>query len=391
MQKFSFFNKKKASSVEEPGSSGGIADKKKDLHVYEYKAPVKELVKGFYHTKASVSSVVLGMGFLYKNIFANFDNLDEMFEVLIKMTNEARSQVSLVFSSIEDISKEKLKKITAIIVGVQESLETINSFLGATNMISLNAKLEAARAKEYGKGFAVVADEIKRLSDQAKSLVNMISVKEIETVSRDLISENVRDLQLDIDKFFSSFLEELGSLNSLFKHFVEQKVQFSTLVDDLESIEASIYCLTRSCDSLSCSDTFMYSNDEFLKELEFIVSEQMSWIDVLKLIVENRRCMAIQTEPMKHGFGLFYKGLSPKHADIKVIWGDVYSYYLNMHKLAVDILKIFTRDDFDDDDLKKAGEFLSQAEGISEEIIKKLEYVKNKVFELDNRGINIFI
>ena len=162
------------------------------------------------------------------------------------------------------------------------------------------------------------------------------------------------------------------------------------LINNLESIEANVCYLTRSCDSLSCSETFMYSNDEFLKELEFIISEQMSWINILRLIVENQKCMAVQTEPMKHGFGLFYKGLVPKHTEIKVIWEEVYSYCLSIHKLAIDILKIFTKDDFDDADIKRANDFLAQAEGISEEMIKKLEYIKNKVFELENQGINIF-
>ena len=93
-------------------------------------------------------------------------------------------------------------------------------------MISLNAKLEAARAKEYGKGFSVVADEIKRLSDQAKSVMNMISVKEIEEVSKDLISKNIRDLQLDIDKFFQVFLRNLILLRVYLNILLNRKMNF---------------------------------------------------------------------------------------------------------------------------------------------------------------------
>ncbi|QMU99343.1 chemotaxis protein [Borrelia sp. A-FGy1] len=391
MQKFSLFNKRNNSMVKESKSLENIQDKKKDLHVYEYKAPVKELIKGFYHAKSSISNMVIGIEFLYKNLFCNFDNFNKIIDLLVKMTSEARRQISFIFDTIINNNEEKLKKITDVIVGVQGSLETVNSFLGATNMISLNAKLEAARAKEYGKGFSVVADEIKRLSDQAKSVMNMISVKEIEEVSKDLISNNIKDLQLDIDKFFSSFLEELDSLGALFKHFIGQKEEFSMLINNLESVEASFCYLTRSCDSLSCSDTFMYSNDEFLKELEFIISEEISWINILRLVVENQKCMAIQTDYMKHGFGLFYKGLVPKHASIKLIWEEIYSYCLSIHKIGIDILKIFTKDDFDDTDVKRASDFLAQAEDISEEMIKKLEYVKNKVVELDSQGISIFV
>ncbi len=141
-------------------------------------------------------------------------------------------------------------------------------------MISLNAKLEAARAKEYGKGFSVVADEIKRLSDQAKGVMNMISVKEIEEVSKDLISHNLKDLQIDIDKFFAEILEQLNYLESIFKRFSKSQEEFSSLVENLESIDANMAYYSRNCDSLISSDTFVLSNDEFLKELEFILSEQ---------------------------------------------------------------------------------------------------------------------
>ncbi|AWG42944.1 chemotaxis protein [Candidatus Borreliella tachyglossi] len=392
MQKISFFNKKKSniSRVSKYETLRNLKDDKKDLHVYEYKAPVKELLKGFYHSKSSINNVLISAEFLYKSLFSSFENLDKIFEMLIKTTNDARNQVGVIFDDIERNNEEKLKKITTVIVGVQGSLETINNFLGATNMISLNAKLEAARAKEYGKGFSVVADEIKRLSDQAKGVMNMISVKEIEEVSKDLISKNIRELQSDIDKFFSSFLEELTSLESLFKHFVRQQSEFSMLISDLEGVEANVSYLTRSCDSLSNSETFMYSNDEFLKELEFIISEQMTWMNILRSIVENQKSMAIQTDPVKHGFGLFYKGFSPNYGEVKEIWEDLYSYCLNVHKIAVEIVKIFLKDNFGDIDLRRSRDFLIQAEGLSDEIVRKLEHLKKIVIELENQGINIF-
>ncbi|WP_445436053.1 methyl-accepting chemotaxis protein [Candidatus Borreliella tachyglossi] len=392
MQKISFFNKKKSniSRVSKYETLRNLKDDKKDLHVYEYKAPVKELLKGFYHSKSSINNVLISAEFLYKSLFSSFENLDKIFEMLIKTTNDARNQVGVIFDDIERNNEEKLKKITTVIVGVQGSLETINNFLGATNMISLNAKLEAARAKEYGKGFSVVADEIKRLSDQAKGVMNMISVKEIEEVSKDLISKNIRELQSDIDKFFSSFLEELTSLESLFKHFVRQQSEFSMLISDLEGVEANVSYLTRSCDSLSNSETFMYSNDEFLKELEFIISEQMTWMNILRSIVENQKSMAIQTDPVKHGFGLFYKGFSPNYGEVKEIWEELYSYCLNVHKIAVEIVKIFLKDNFGDIDLRRSRDFLIQAEGLSDEIVRKLEHLKKIVIELENQGINIF-
>ncbi|AHH10762.1 methyl-accepting chemotaxis protein [Borrelia coriaceae] len=391
MYKFSFFGKKKSDvSDSSKDESCNKIENNKDLNICEYLNPVKEVIKGFYHAKSSISNVLVRIEFLYNNLFASFENMDKLFGSLLEGANDARSQVNVIFEDIEKSNEEKLKRVSTVIVSVQGSLETINSFLGATNMISLNAKLEAARAKEYGKGFSVVADEIKRLSDQAKSVMSMISVKEIEKVSQDLVSKNIKELQLDIDKFFSNLVEELTSLENLFKHFVGQQNEFSTLIGELENVEANFSYLARNCDALSNGEAFMYSNDEFLKELEFSISEQMSWMSIVRSIVENQKSMAIQVDPMKHGFGLFYKGFTPKVSEVREVWEDVYSCYLNVHKLVVEIIKGIAKDGSGDVGLREAKNLFVQAEGLSDEVISKLESVKKMVVECENQGINVF-
>ncbi|MCD2332183.1 methyl-accepting chemotaxis protein [Borreliella americana] len=387
MKKFSFFKKKK--KVVDLNLLN-VVENKKDLSTYEYKAPVKEMLKGFYHTKASISTLKVGFESLQRILFSGIEDFDRIFSTLVEMTNNARDQISVIFSDLGKNNKEKLNQISSVIVGIQGSLETISNFLGATNMISLNAKLEAARAKEYGKGFSVVADEIKRLSDQAKGVMNMISVKEIEEVSKDLISHNLKDLQIDIDKFFAEILEQLNYLEVIFKRFSKSQEEFSSLIESLESIDTNITYYSRNCDSLIGSDTFMLSNDEFLKTLEYIISEQFSWSNNLRLLVEGQRTIFIQTDAYKYGFGLFYKALSPKNDAIRQLWEEVYIPYLNINKLAAEILIIFRAENRNDSGLRQAKDFLSQAENLSEEIVRKLEHIKKMVIELDNQGISIF-
>ena len=52
---------------------------------------------------------------------------------------------------------------------IGEIIETVSSFADQSNMLSVNASIEAAKAGEHGKGFAVVALEVKALADQSKA------------------------------------------------------------------------------------------------------------------------------------------------------------------------------------------------------------------------------
>lgn len=87
-------------------------------------------------------------------------------EGLKKQTQQTIEITTDIIRGIEDLSEKSLS--------IGSIVDVINEISNQTNLLSLNASIEAARAGIYGKGFAVVAHEIRKLSEQTRQSVNDI-------------------------------------------------------------------------------------------------------------------------------------------------------------------------------------------------------------------------
>jgi methyl-accepting chemotaxis protein len=157
--------------------------------------------------------------------------LDKFVETTIQMSASSMDLVAQV------------DKINSSVPDVLKALKDIDQIASQTNLLALNAAIEAARAGEAGRGFAVVADEVRSLSNRSAGFSEQIQKK-----LKDM-AEQIQRLTLDIGKVASQDVSYVldakkdvyGAMKQLVAKSAEDQIHTVNLSANTIAIQEALY------------------------------------------------------------------------------------------------------------------------------------------------------
>ncbi len=261
-----------------------------------------------YKLLNDAAEIVKNMSKHIEDVFKKTTDVTDYSRKTVDTAKNGGASVQNVITKMQDIEKtvnasaESVANLGERSKEIGQIVDTISGIAGQTNLLALNAAIEAARAGEQGKGFAVVADEVRKLAEQSQEAATQIAgmISEIQSETQ----KAVNDMKVGTDEVQNG----MGAIKQAGTNFGAIMKMVTDLSGEVANVSSVIKGLADDGQNVAASmsqiDSLMKKSTDETQTVSAATEEQAASMEEINSSSEKLNKMAQELQEAVRQFKL---------------------------------------------------------------------------------------